>query len=192
MRYRRAVLCVTGLVLALAGPGVTAEPGGQGPDLRRVTLDDLIDAAKRVRPDIQMKVTWCGPQTKSVPTIVLGTLGHRLNADKYVPLRREGWSYANDDPPSIRYYQLTPDEWTRALTAMKAAGWAGKVNPSEPEFERRIHVVLVSTGWQDRSYDWAELFLDADTPSLRALFLGALAEHDPAGLLVENRLFRGS
>jgi hypothetical protein len=179
------------LVVALVATGVVGEEEPAAPEYRKVPLSDLVDAAGRARADLQVKVTWCGPQTKPISTIVLGTLGRRLNAEKYVPLRRERWHYGNDDPYSILYYQLAAEEWAGFLRSMKDAGWGKRMNPEKPDFEERFHVIFCRTGWLEREYEWAELYLDSDCPELRELLVGALSKQHPARSHLAERLFRG-
>ena len=74
---------------------------------------------------------------------------------------------------------------------MKDAGWGERMNPAEPDVEERFHVIFCRTGWLEREYGWAELYLDSDSAELRELLLGALSEHHPARSHLAVRAFRG-
>lgn len=182
------VLCAA-LLLPLAA---ALQDPDEGPELRRVSLDHLATlAGTRGTCDLQLKATWCGAQTKSIPTVVIGTAGRRLHAEVYEGIRQPGWHYGNDDPSTILYYQLGKDAWRGLLDDLIEAGWDERVNPEVAEPEEAYHVIFSWTGFLEGEVRYAELFLDHDTPELRKLVLRSVPEAHPGREVLAHRLFFG-
>jgi len=192
LRFALSATAVIVLVAALAfipPVGESAEAGK--PEIVRVGLAHLAELAGRSRANMQMKITWCGEQTKPIRTIVLGSFGNRLFVEKYASLRRPGWHYGNDYPGSVSYHQIDADAWTRVLAGLREQVEPERVNAEEPEPSERFHVIVAWTGYLENEVRCADFYTDADAPELRRAVAEAIGAEHPSAELFEARLFRG-
>lgn len=84
-------------------------------------LDVLASAtATDLRP-LQIKLTYVGPQTKSVPSIAFTTFYHVLDLDWFVGLRSLGLHYDNDDI-AVWNFTVTPEEMMQVVGRLAKAG----------------------------------------------------------------------
>lgn len=72
--------------------------------------------ATDLRP-LQVKLTYVGPQTKSVPTVVFTTFYHIPVLNWFVGLRTPGLHYSNDDI-ALWNFTVTPEEMSRVVNAI--------------------------------------------------------------------------
>jgi hypothetical protein len=77
-------------------------------------IDRLREGAGRDLHPLQVKLTYVGAQLKSVPSLAFTTFYHRLDMQWFVPLRRNGISYGNDDG-EIWNFTIAPEEMTRVV-----------------------------------------------------------------------------
>jgi hypothetical protein len=69
-----------------------------------------------LRP-LQVKLTYVGPQTKPVPTVVFTTFYHIPVLDWFVGLRTPGLHYDNDDI-ALWNFTITPEEMSQVVKSM--------------------------------------------------------------------------
>jgi hypothetical protein len=68
----------------------------------------------------QAKLTWVGPQTKPIPTLVFSTF-HRLpELAAFAPLRTPGLHYGNDEH-AVWHFAVEPAEAARVLERLRGA-----------------------------------------------------------------------
>ncbi len=79
--------------------------------LFEVTPDQLRSA--------QAKLTFLGPQSKPVPTLVLFIEGHLPLMKAFVPFHRSRHTYENDDLPYTAMFAVSRAEFVRLLRAEK-------------------------------------------------------------------------
>ncbi len=72
--------------------------------------------ATDLRP-LQVKLTYIGPQTKPIPTVILTTFYHVPVLDWFVGLRTPGLHYSNDDI-ALWNIVVTPEEMSQVVKAM--------------------------------------------------------------------------
>jgi hypothetical protein len=72
--------------------------------------------ATDLRP-LQVKLTYVGPQTKSVPTVVFTTFYHIPVLNWFVGLRTPGLHYSNDDI-ALWSFTVTPEEMSQVVNAI--------------------------------------------------------------------------
>jgi hypothetical protein len=73
-----------------------------------------------LRP-LQVKLTYVGPQTKSVPTVVFTTFYHIPVLNWFVNLRTPGLHYSNDDI-ALWNFTVAPEEMSRVVNAIAKPG----------------------------------------------------------------------
>ncbi|MEZ6197872.1 MAG: hypothetical protein R3F20_19450 [Planctomycetota bacterium] len=135
---RLALVLLPLLVSGAVAPSTISPPDRQEPvphAPRMVKRAELAELAARTRADVQMKLTWCGEQTNSIPTLVLGSRGHGMGLAKYEGLRLARWHYGNDTPEVTVFLQLAPETWTRILAALRVDEIETAANP-DPERAR--------------------------------------------------------
>ncbi len=72
--------------------------------------------ATDLRP-LQVKLTYIGPQTKPIPTVVFTTFYHVPVLDWFFGLRTPGLHYNNDDI-ALWNFTVTPEEMSQVVNAM--------------------------------------------------------------------------
>jgi hypothetical protein len=91
---------------------VRMAPGASLPEREPETatgLDVLLQATGTDLRSLQVKLTYLGAQTKPVPSVVFTTFHHLIRMDWFVPLRRPGLHYGNDEI-AVWNFTVTPDE----------------------------------------------------------------------------------
>ena len=187
-------LTTTCLLACLLAVGASGSERSTPTDVKyeKVGLSELRELAKgRPRTNIQMKITWCGEQTKPILTRILGTVGFRLGMEKYEPLRRPRWHYGNDDRHGGRFFQITAGEWRTLIDALRGSPHAASINPEKPPAKQRFHVILCWTSWNERDVRWCELFTGPDDPQLRKLVASSIATTHPAHEEFRKSILRG-
>jgi hypothetical protein len=87
------------------------------PDFQAMSLDQLTA--------LQVKLTFVGEQEKAVPTVAFTSTTNAVDLSKFVPFRRVGIDYSNDDGP-ISTFAATPSELQAVVQEV------GKVPPVPP------------------------------------------------------------
>ena len=80
----------------------------------------VLDATEAQLRRAQAKLTFLGPQTKPIPSIVLFTEGYAPSLDAFVPYHRSRRTYAVDDLPYTLRLAVSSAELMRMLRAAKA------------------------------------------------------------------------
>jgi hypothetical protein len=86
-------------------------------------LEKLRQGTGRDLHPLQIKLTWVGAQLKGVSSVAFTTFYHRLDLQWFVPLRRSGISYANDDG-EIWNFTIAAEEMTRIVQRLPAVAEA--------------------------------------------------------------------
>jgi hypothetical protein len=87
-----------------------ATPSDMQPDPQGAnSLEFLAHGTPTDLRTLQFKITYVGPQSKPVPTIVFTSFYHLIQMDKFLPLRRPGLHYGNDDV-LVWNFTVTPEE----------------------------------------------------------------------------------
>ena len=81
-------------------------------------IDLLYQGTARDLRTMQVKLTYVGPQTKPVPTVVLNTFYHLIRMDWFSPLRKSNLHYDNDEI-SVCNFTVTPEEMKKVVTALR-------------------------------------------------------------------------
>lgn len=103
-------------------------------------------AAQTNGRDVQLRFTWVGPQSEIVPTVVLGTRGHRLDMAKYAPLRVAGLHYGNDDPDLVQFVQLDAAAWRAIFDALDEADVRERFDAPPDDVDAHVRHVTISIG----------------------------------------------
>ena len=93
-------------------------------------LDTLTQGTAKDLRTLQVKLTYVGPQTKPVPTVVFTTFHHIIRMDWFLPLRRTDLHYDNDDI-AVWNFTVTPGEMKQVVTML--AGLETLQAPHETE-----------------------------------------------------------
>lgn len=110
-------------------------------DLVPSELADVLALARAAfdRGDnVQLRATWVGLQSEIVPTVVLGSPGHRLGMAKYAELNRDGLHYGNDDADLVLFHQLSKDDWKLLLAALNEDRWHRRFGNSKRRVARAV------------------------------------------------------
>jgi hypothetical protein len=101
------------------------QEGGNG-------VEFLAHGTARDLRTLQFKITYVGSQSKPVPTIVFTSFYHLVQMDWFLPLRRPGLHYANDDV-LVWNFTVTPEEMKQIalnLNALRALHQIQTMNES--------------------------------------------------------------
>ena len=105
-------LAVLALVIALAGRGADV----RAEELSGFTDFQNLDATQL--QTLQVKLTFVGTQEKTIATVAFSATGATVDMSRFVPFRREGVVYTNDDFPSVRTFPATPEELQAVVDAV--------------------------------------------------------------------------
>jgi hypothetical protein len=188
----RILMLLALLVLPGAPTGSLGPQESREPRYEKVPLSELIGQAGRTsRANLQLKLTWCGEQTKPIPTVAIGTFGRRLHVKKYEKLRRPRWHYGNDSPECVRFYQISQKQWHSLLRDLGRSGLGDRLNPVSvpPAAKQRWHLVICWTGFFEREVRYAEMFLREDSIGLETAILRAVGGNYPVREELARLLF---
>ena len=79
----------------------------------------VLDATEDQLRNSQAKLTFVGPQTKPIPTVVFHAEGYAPSMDAFVRFHHSGRSYQNDELPNTIQFAVSPSEFMRFLRAVK-------------------------------------------------------------------------
>lgn len=99
---RRGLLTTAAFVVTLVWTGqVALQMFSPYSDFQSMTLDQL--------KTLQVKLTYVGPQSEGTSTVAFTSSLNTLDLSKFLPFRRPGISYSNDDS-GVQTFAATPDE----------------------------------------------------------------------------------
>ncbi len=81
--------------------------------------DQILDPAEKGFDQIRMKLTYIGPQTKPIPTVILRIQDLNVGKESFYPVQRDYKIYGNDTGPYVNVFNLSPTEFKKILTAVK-------------------------------------------------------------------------
>jgi hypothetical protein len=90
---------------------------GRTEETMNASVFDAIEGQLRAA---QAKLTFLGPQSKPIPTLVLFTEGRAPSMKTFVPFHHAHHPYDNDDLPYTVQFAVSRDEFLRLLRAEKA------------------------------------------------------------------------
>jgi hypothetical protein len=79
--------------------------------------ESILEATSQQLRQAQAKITYLGPQTKPIPTVVFGTEGWEIAKDAFIKVQSR--PYANDELPYTARFTVKPAEFNRILLAVK-------------------------------------------------------------------------
>lgn len=101
-------------------------------------IDVLSQATSRDLHHAQVKLTFVGLQTKAVPTLAFSSFRHLLDMSLFVPFRRPGVSYANDDT-QVWCFSVEPDEMAHIVSSLaQVEALRPSHEPAEPSLSLMI------------------------------------------------------
>jgi hypothetical protein len=86
---RQLTFVLTGMAIFMSPPRSEAQPFSPYSDFQSLTLSQL--------ETLQVKLTFGGIQEEPVPTVAFTSPSNTLDLSKFVPFRRSGFSYKNDN-----------------------------------------------------------------------------------------------
>lgn len=98
----------------------------------------------------QAKITYLGPQSKPIPTVVFAVKGHKVSMIRFVSVQRSPKPYENDELPYTKFFEVTADEFRRMLEA--AINVIGTGGSTEAEFLAFTYVTGAGASASGKEY----------------------------------------
>lgn len=77
------------------------------------------DMSDQQLAEAQAKITYLGPQTKPVYTVVFSVEGHKPAMVRFLDVQRPSKPYGNDELPGTKIFSISAEEFRRLLSAVK-------------------------------------------------------------------------
>jgi hypothetical protein len=91
----------------------------KGPRLVSKGFKDFLKMTPEELKSTQVKLTFLGPQTEPIMTVVLNPAGQEFDINKFSGYRRVGLSYANDDL-TLQILKVTPDQLKAVISSISS------------------------------------------------------------------------
>ncbi len=139
----------------------------------------VFDATADQLRTAQAKLTFLGPQSKPIPTVVFFIEGHSPLMDAFVPFHRSRRPYENDDLPYTVKFAVSPAEFVRLLRTEK--GLLAGSSSSGAEFLSFTVVVETPSGRAGEEFTIRE-------PLLKEFYQTAIGAMNPDKLAARQSL----
>jgi hypothetical protein len=111
-----------GAIIALAVCALAVSLAGSGANVQAQQLTDFADFQNldaTQLESLQVKLTFVGTQEKTIPTVAFSATGTTVDMQEFMPFRRDGVVYTNDDFPDIlRTFQASAAELQAVVDAV--------------------------------------------------------------------------
>jgi hypothetical protein len=82
-------------------------------------VDSILQATEKALASAQAKISYLGPQTKPIPTVVFHAQDHDVVMEDFTEVQPRPEPYPNDPLPYTVFFAVTPAELHRMLLAVE-------------------------------------------------------------------------
>lgn len=167
MTLRQTLIAVS-VLLIVASIVVGSVFAARGGRVETVSFERVVPAAAAGAGDCLIKLTWLGPQSKPLRSLIFGTYETK-SAAMFAPYRRADVSYENDEMVSPADFSVTRDEMLAIFRALRRE--RGLVRGEDPPDPMISMMILCGAG----------------TPAPRVF--ETLVGYDKAGYLLDEIIY---